>query len=305
MESEKNMTGLSEQAWAQITALWNWSVDVPVDCFMLYHYYKGHTLRKVIRKNKLLFRLAAAETFSDKMEGKAVEVYFDLALEELLSEHKITDTQFSKLSEMDVPRRMGFSFKDGEYYRYSNDEPFEEYIICFSKERDDLYMFETYAEESDGYCIHLHSDEIEELKNLGMDNHAVIKLIPVLYGREAIDYIKRKVMEAVTDPVKEEEIEYYVGSILHYVQFAAKRKKYAREKEVRLVVFLPQKCDDSLPNIQFQTDYNQNRFILFSVPNDMLFDVTAAPYNAKAETQGMRVYLEESGYSRMLDEDAI
>lgn len=305
MDSENAEYHFPEHVLAQIAALWTWSVDIPVDCDMLYHYYKGHTLKKVVKKKKLIFRLAAAETFPDKMEGKAVEVYYDLALESLMKEKRITEDQFFRLSGIDIPQNMEFMFRDSDSFHYSKGVEYEEYIICFSKAQDDLYMYETYTADSDGYCLHLFSEEIEEIRNLGIDNHAVIKLIPVLYGSEATAYIKRKIVDILSDPVKAEDMDYYINSILHYVHYAAKRNKFAREKEVRLVVFLPKNCAEPLPNIEFEKSKTNQKYIYLSVPSDMLFDVTYAPYNAKEEVQETREYLENIGYSRMLDEEGL
>ena len=83
MDSEHTTTQLTEDDWAQISAMWDWNIETQMHFDMLYHYYKGDTLRKVLKNDAVIFRLASASTFEDKMEGKAVEVYYDLALEEL------------------------------------------------------------------------------------------------------------------------------------------------------------------------------------------------------------------------------
>lgn len=301
MDSEHTTTQLTEDDWAQISAMWDWNIETQMHFDMLYHYYKGDTLRKVLKNDAVIFRLASASTFEDKMEGKAVEVYYDLALEELWEEGKITEMQFEKLSGISIPNRIQFVFQRSDGWGICKNEEYEEYIICFSTEKDDLYMYETYAHDSDGYCLHFFGIEIEELRRLGMKNHAEIRLVPILYGKEVVDFIKEKVHEVISDAVKERNLEYYITDLLHYVQFAAKRKKYSRENEVRLIVFLPVKCGDQLSNIRFYTDTKDHKYIFFSAPKHVLYDVSAAPYNAKTETSNVKAYLDSQGYQNMLE----
>ena len=291
---------LTEKDWAQITAIMEWDVESTAQFDMLYHYYSSRTLKKVLGKDCIVMRLSAAENFDDKMEGQAVFVYYDLALEELKNEGRITDKQFTVLSKMRTPESIQFVYQRDDGWSICTHEPYEEYIICFSTVKDDPYMFNEYIHDSDGYCLHLFGGELAALNTISMENHAEILLIPILYGREVVEFIKRKLIEILSDPAKEKIVDYFIADLLHYVQFAAKLKKYAKEHEVRLVVFLPKDHPTHLQNIAFFKDEEGRRFINLSVPKYLLYDVSPAPYNAKHETKAIRDYLQKTGYDHML-----
>ena len=294
---------LTKADWDAFEAIWAWDLETPLCYDMLYHYYSSNSVRKVLKKDSIVLRLSAVANFDDKMEGEAVRVYYDLALEELLDEGAITDKLFEKLADVDIPDKIPFISVNDTGWSVYKEESYEEYVICFSTVKDDPFMYEEYIHDSDGYCLHLFGGEIEALNTLSMANHANIVLIPILYGKEAVVYIKKIILEVLSDPAKERNYKYFIKDLLHYVQFAAKRKKYSKEHEVRLVIFLPKSHPSSLPNITFSSDSKGRKYIYFSVPKYLLYDVSPAPYNAQSETQAIREFLKRQGYPNMLEAD--
>ena len=294
---------LTKEDWDAFEAVWSWNLETRLHYDMLYHYYSSRSLKKVVNSNNILLRLSSSANFDDMMEGRAVQVYYDLALEELVGAKVLTEEQFVKFADVDIPEKIPFISVNDDGWSIYRAEPYEEYVICFSTVEDDPYMYENYIHDSDGYCVHLFGTELNELETLSISNHANITLIPVLYGRESVEYIKGKLCEIISDPAKERNYEYFIKDLLHYVQYAAKRKMFAREHEVRLVIFLPKNHPSSLPNIRFWSDENGRKYIYFSVPKYLLYDVSPAPYNAKSETQIIKEYLNTRGYPNMLETD--
>ncbi len=301
MDSTNEAIPLSEKQWEWITAYWDWNIELPANYEMLYHYYKGRRIIDILKKDRIVFRLAAANTFPDKLEGRAVEVYYDLTLEELVNEHKISAEQYDRLSKITVPKKTSFFLPGNNGIDIYREEEFEEYIICFSLEKDDPNMFKTYTSDSDGYCLHLFGIEIQELKTISIRNHAEIKLIPVLYGRQVIEFLKEKVYDVVSNKVREERLEDFISDLLHYTQFAAKRKKYSYEKEVRLVVYLPKDLQSTLPDFKPYCDISGKKYVFLSVPKYLLYDISPGPQNTDYENREMKALLEENEYFGTLE----
>lgn len=292
----KNEGVLSENDWKLIYASFDWEVDQPVCEDMLYHYYSSRSLKKVLTKDAIVFRLSAASEFKDKMEGKAVEVYYDLALSELKNEKRISEEQYEAFSRFSVPEKLFLPYQIENGLDVWGETDYEEYIICFSTVEDDKYMFEKYISNSDGYCLHFLKLDLQELMFRGINNHAQVKLIPVLYGRHVVDFIRERIELIATDPVKANKCAFFIEELLHYVQYAAKLEKYSKENEVRLVVFCPRNSmkDSFSENLIRDED---GKHLYFSVEKELLFKVTPAPYNNEKETSEVIEYLFDSGYS--------
>lgn len=284
--------------WDYIVDILAWDVQEKIDYDALYHYYSGPTLRKVLTKDAIVFRLAAAATFEDKMEGKAVEVYYDLALSELVSEGAISPEQYDAFSKASVPDKIFLPRKTNSGINAFGNSEFEEYIICFSTKENDPYMFENYIKNADGYCLHFSGMDLRELTCKGIDNQAEIKLIPVLYGRKVVDYIREKLLMIASNPIRTENYNEYISVLLHYVQYAAKLNKYSKENEVRLVVFRNKNAGDMNVN-GVMNRIDDGKYLLFSIGKEVLYKVTPAPYNGKIETVSVMDYLEDSGYPHM------
>ena len=174
MESSESI--LTDQDWEAMVAAFTWDVEQPCCADLLYHYYSSRSVKRVIKKDGIYLRLAAAATFPDKMEGKAVEVFYDLALDELRSEKRITARQYEDFSKISVPEKLFLAKGKENGMIVWGDAEYEEYIICFSTEENDPYMFDNYIKDADGYCLHFFglsiyydlcadSDEKEKIKN--------------------------------------------------------------------------------------------------------------------------------------------
>ena len=268
-----------------------------VECDSLYHYYNGETVPLVLRKDGIQFRLAALSTFEDKMEGKSVEVYYDLALQELLLERSITNVDYEELIKIKVPDKAYLMYLPKDGLGKGHFCEYNEYVICFSKAKDDHYMYENYCKDSDGYCLEFPVIELKEVTCMSLRNSAEMMLMPVLYGREVVEYIKHIVLEVLNEPAKRHHLEECIQSLLHIVQFSAKLSKYSLEREVRLITLLPKKLEYDLPNIRYAESDDSKQYIYLNVEKYVLTGISAAPFNAKQETLKIMHTIKENGYS--------
>ena len=269
----------------------------------LYHYYSGNSVKRVFQKDAIVFRLAAASTFKDKMEGKAIEVYYDLALQSLLTSRKISQYQYNAFSSVEIPQTMSLSSLGKDGYIVFSDKEYEAYIICFSTVKDDPFMFDNYInEDQDGYCLQFSGVEMRELKTLGWNNHAKIVLMPILYGNDVIEKIKNTILEVVSNDILFDNYTYYISEALHFLQYESKLSKFSNEHEVRLVVFLAKNCSENLPNIRFlikKGDGNLIRdkeHILFTITKDAFSGISFAPYNNSNDNCGIADFLHFNNY---------
>lgn len=268
----------------------------PIEADFLYHYYRGEDVLRVLRDDTITFRLASLSTFEDKMEGKSVEVYYDLALQELLQAKMISQKEFDELIAVSIPEQTWLMFNSDNGYKRFRLCDFDEYVICFSKEKDDPYMYENYCKGSDGYCLEFPTIELKEVTCKALDNCAEMKLLPIYYGREVVDFIASTVLEILGDAAKKHHLKECIQDLLHIVQYSAKLSKYNREKEVRLVVLLPKQHNDKLPDIEYVNTGDDNKHIYLKIPKNVLSGISSAYFNAANETQQRIDSVKKCGY---------
>lgn len=244
-------------------AYFDWDPSVDDSVFELYRYYGENTVNRVLQKDFICFRLSAAENFEDKMEGKAIEVYYDLALDRLKRAGKITQEEYDVLAYLDISQNEFFFSKHPVGIQQYTDTKFEEYIICFSSESDDPYMFQNYGE----YCLTLTRGNLLS-PLLGRENLRAV-LTPVLYGDDIVKYLESKIKEVIDSPDMKRDMTWFIGEVLHCLQFVAKQSKYSKENERRLIVYLPEGETKLIPEIE-RTESDGKRYIYLKYSKDLL-----------------------------------
>ena len=296
MDMTNTKNGLTEEQLVEIFDLMAWDPRIDSEVEYLYHYYGTVASRSVFQQDYIVFRLAAASTFEDKMEGKAIEVYYDLAIDELLVEGEISREIAKELSCIKVPERTWLSYPYEGGGGRSGLYQHEEYIICFSKKKDDKYMYEAYCQNSIGYCFEFSGVDLKELTCLGHKNGAEIRVSPILYGREVVDYLKKIIRDLCSNPIRRNNLAAYLQDILHITQYMAKLKRFSDEEEVRLIVFVPQKQiyagNDIIRDVN-----EEHKYLFLKAPKDMCLGVSCAPFNNREETEEMMKFLNDNGYS--------
>lgn len=295
MDMMNTKSGLAEEQLAELFDLMAWSPRIDSDAEYLYHYYGTDASQSVFTKDYILFRLAAASTFEDRMEGKSIEVYYDLAIDELLGEGEISLEVAKELSDIKVPERTWLSyFSEGGGSR-SGLYQHTEYIICFSKKKDDKYMYENYCKNSNGYCFEFSGVDLKELACLGHKNGAEIRVSPILYGREVVDYLRERIRDVCSSPIRRNNLASYIQDVLHITQYIAKLKRFSNEEEVRLIVFMPKKQIYTANDIIRCAD-EEHRYIYLKAPKNICLGVSCAPFNNREETKKMMSFLNTNGY---------
>lgn len=267
----------------------------------LYHYRSGSSVSKMFNKDNLILRLTAADQFEDKLEGKAVEVYYDITLEKLARDGKITAEQFKDLSTIDIPDKTLIIHKTDEGMNWAKWEEFETYVICFSTEKDDPFMYERYVhnKSTGGFCIELSGIEIRSLSQLSIDNESHIKLIPVMYGEKTVRYLESQIMRVAGNSFLYKNRNEVIGEILHQIQFSAKRSRYSKENEIRLLIYLAKGDYSDHPNLNRDRDEKEkiiSKYINFKIPKEVVFNVTADTQNEEQTTKRMMASFQELGY---------
>lgn len=267
----------------------------------LYHYRSGSSVSKMFNKDNFILRLTAADQFEDKLEGKAVEVYYDITLEKLARDGKITAEQVKDLSTIDIPDKTLIIHKTDEGMNWAKWEEFETYVICFSTEKDDPFMYERYVhnKSTGGFCIELSGIEIRSLSQLSMDNESHIKLIPVMYGEKTVRYLESQIMRVAGNSFLYKNRNEVIGEILHQIQFSAKRSRYSKENEIRLLIYLAKGDYSDHPNLNRDRDEKEkiiSKYINFKIPKEMVFNVTADTQNEEQTTKRMMSSFQELGY---------
>ena len=279
----------------------NFEFDRDVTSQELYYYRSGSSLISILGKENVGLRLTLAEQFDDKLEGKAVELYYDVALENLLNAGKIDRDQYEELIQIDMPNQIQIIYEKEDGTQMIKDKVFDAYIVCFSTKKDDPYMYNNYVHDknSGGFCIEFFGGELESLSQIGVENEATIKLIPVMYGIQAIHFVEKQVLRIVQDPYLYVNKDTVIGMVLQYVQFSAKRSRYMKENEMRLVVYLAKDNVNDHPNICREHNKNgelDKNHMLFYIPKEMVSSVSVDSKNSIAITERMIKHIKALGY---------
>lgn len=230
--------------WDDCDKFYNFFLELLSDVnTALYHYCSKETVLKIMQKDKVQLRLTRADQFDDKMEGKAFEVYYDIALEQLYYEKKINDAQRCQLEKIKVTDQREIFISNGKKSKLSN-EHVDPYIICFSTKENDPYMFENYVHTGKnkvkaGYCICSHSVILKGLFEKFLKENVRFDIDKVLYGSEVIEYIKKYIISALDKCSTIPDLREYTDEIFQKIQYIAKLSKFRFENEVRLIAYVP------------------------------------------------------------------
>ena len=279
-----------------LNALWSWEVEQEIESDLLFHYYSADKVVKVFTEDGIRLRLAEVSTYTDTMEGIAVNAYYDLALEELHNEGIITSEQYDQFCKVAVPESLFMPNGEINGIRHWSRVKYRAYTMCFSTSVDDPFMFGNYGNGGEGerYCLHFTAGDLADLKTKGLDNDAEINLVPIKYGRSAIDFIKGYIIQIISNPYWLADYEECICNVLQNCHYTAKLSKHSKENEIRLVVFLPVGGNKNLPDIKY--DSEDDRYIYFTIPKYMLYSISPSPDNTVQQTNTMVSYLETNGY---------
>lgn len=265
----------------------------------LYWYRNEHSIEKTFLDDRIQLRLTHVDCFDDKLEGRAAEMYYDIALEELLAEHAIGKALFERLSRVTVEKKELFLERDEKGIRLASMKEYDAYIVCFSKVGNDPYMFDHYGR----YCFKLSKSMlIHTLRECFADRIRYFDR-QMLYGRQAVEYLKKAIMTIVRNEFLLRNAEMLLQDQLHELLYAAKRPRYSLENEVRFVVFLSKDdpCDDdTIKKIEFEENGITKKYLYLTFKNEMFYSVSPSPANAEEDTVRVFSLFKQRGYSDLL-----
>lgn len=251
-------------------------------------------MKKIFRRDGIHLRFTRGDSFPDKMEGKAVEAYYDLAIEELLNKGLITEEQSNRINDVKPPNVM-FAREKRNGIDYYTEKEFDPYILCFSTEKDDPYMFEsTITNKASGsYYFWMDSIIVEQMKQLGRRNGVHIEPGKILYGRSVIEHIKQKILFVFERPFLYDVAGDFLQDYLHKLQFFAKLSKFRKENEVRVIVQVPKMLTMEHRDLLFDED---KKHITLIIPKSYVCDVTPKDDNDKTIDKELLSTLAQRGY---------
>ena len=255
----------------------------------VYHYAKGDTIKKILRENGIVLRLTRVEDFDDKYEGKAIMMGYKRALRELLEEGNISQKEYELLCNAEPTTKcLVFQKKDkatgADVYAR---EKYVPYIICFSNQKDNDYMFEHYASGDNLQgCIGFYPAELYEELRVQMRplDERVVSLLRKDNNDESQKYCRNLVDE-----------------LLRKLQYPAKLARFRREDEKRLIILLPNQ--DNLTEEQ-KAKFVFNRgteggkeYIEVCVPKHCFEGISFSQSTSQNDAENLRQYLTSIGYS--------
>ncbi len=271
---------------------------------VVYHYTSKEVIKHIFKPDALSFRLTKATKFKDKLEGVCGTAFWDLALEELAKERTISDDDRSKL-ELIKPTNTAFVYKqEMSEERLLKSGLATTYIGCFSLNGNSSYMVEEYIKNTghEGIRIALDVDRLLDWQDeIGKCGYQA-SIVPVMYGREVIEYLKSKTRLLVdglggvdTKLFKENGIP-VLESKLAQIKYMSKSGSFRREAECRIIVQVPRNKPRGLSGYEFEKD---KKGIFFKIPKQALESLTFV----NMSDESIDVYkkaLAENGYERFL-----
>lgn len=274
---------------------WDYDELPGIEVPYLHHYRSGSSIENIFRNDGIYLRFTRGDSFPDKMEGKAIEVYYDLAIEDLLDQGKITAEQYQRIIGICPPHFM-FTHEERNGIDFFTRAEFTPYIICFSTIKDDPHMYNLVKDTntSGKYSFSMDTTVVSQLTQLGSKNDFQIKLRKILYGKSVVEYIQQKVLYMLKNPPLYSGAEAYLREYLHRLQFMAKLSKYKGENEVRMIVKVPKHHNSPHPDFFFEDD---EKYLFLKIPKSFVFKITPQKDNDKSLDDNLLSTLNKRGYS--------
>lgn len=268
----------------------------------MYYYHSDSTVRKVLAEDSIRLRLNHVDQFPDKLEGRAIEVYYDIALDELEREGRISKEQASILAKANMPEK-NLIIKRGENEAsFGAEKKCDAYIICFSTKKDDPNMYENYGRNGKGtFCLGFWSFVFENLRHEEYENNLGIEWIQVVYGRDAVELLKNKILKYLNNAaLSDKSRRVLVEEVLHEFRFSAKRPRYSFENERRLVVYVPEK-EEICSHLFEKYEEKEKKYLRLNIDKCYLESIAADPKNNRDVTEELYNCLRIRGYGDAIE----
>lgn len=250
----------------------------------LFHYTSPAGMNSILFSNENEIELFASrcDCVNDTSEGKYIIDVYDDAITELCKENQITDRQFYNIkSIMPSDKELIHTYVENECVSVA-ERKCNNYICCFSTDDDSLAMWNYYSKNSkyQGYNIKLFTIEAKESLRKYFSGTS-IKWYKVIYDcEEQKKLIKDFILEILKyfDNVSISSIKSVISSQLAEWSRCFKHPCFSHEKEVRVVVSIPQDEENELLPVEYrQKDMFIIPFIRLRFSKESLSAVTISP----------------------------
>lgn len=265
---------------------------------IIYHYTSSDGILGIFDTNKIQFRFTKSDNLNDVTEGCDLLKLIERVCIELKNSNQINQMQFDeviKFSDKEYIYRILNDTKDisasADKYDYSTNDV---YVLCFSKNRDCLPMWNYYTNNSiPGYSIGFNSNILFDLFN-----NKNFMVYSVIYDdNKKIDILKK----VITICLEDYNFKKLAWELYNY-SYIFKHKAFEYEAEIRVIYYFNEKNSD-LPKIYFRskngliTPYIQLSFEGNRI-KDVIHNITIGPlgkdYIAK---HNLCLYFENKGYN--------
>lgn len=240
----------------------------------VYHYTRAENIPNILQPKDIHIRMTHYEDFEDKLEGKVVDVYLDLALEKLLKEGKINQSIYLSLTPKNPPVKELFTFNKDFKSTYGKLLEYDTYIACFCKEKNYQYMYDNYAGD-DGYCVGFSQSGINEIAEHTFGKGFIVEYHPIMYGEEVVEFFYKKILKLVSLIEKIADLQSVLKILRKRVQYSSKLYGYSNEKEERLILKIA-KGHTFPTKYPFTLGYNEERkrhFLELTLPKYCFWDI--------------------------------
>ena len=276
----------------------------------IYHYTNEETVPLILTKKHISFRMTRIDDFDDVYEGKTIEIYYDLALEKLHKMNILTEEQLLLFSKVQLPEKHAFIHISSSYNGIKL-ETAVPYVVCFSKNANDPYMYKNYLKGTDRGCslgFHLFTDKhvvVQGKPLLSLCNGARLFLTNVLYGEEIVDHLVdyiQGLLNCIDGVFINKELEEWILPFIEIelanLQYCSKLNKYRRENEVRMILLVSESESISPnPAYCFKTEEKDGRHFLYIPFHRSLLNSIHASDALKNDMDDLKSKLIENGYT--------
>lgn len=250
----------------------------------LFHYTSPEGMNSILFSNKNEIELFASrfDCVNDTSEGKYIIDVYDDAIAELHKANQISDWQFNYIKSITPSdKKLIHTYVENECISVTECKC-NNYLCCFSTDSDSLAMWNYYSKNSkyQGYNIRLFTIEAKE----SLHKYSVgasIKWYKVIYDcKKQKKLIKDFILEILKyiDNVSISRIKSVISFQLAEWGMCFKHPCFSHEKEVRVVVSIPQNEEHELLPVEYrQKDMFIIPFIRLRFSKESLSAVTISP----------------------------
>ena len=211
----------------------------------IYHYTKLSCVDQILLDGCVRLRLTEITDFSDKFEGKIITQCYPLILDSLLKEQIISLNDYFELSEIKFGEKRFFPILNNQKSLVLKD--YYVFVLCFSKNKNDPYMFEHFSKENDelGICIELTSKSMmDSINNTNGFQNISSCFSDVVYKDDIIPRLENEIKSLIwlTSDIENANTVWrkpIIQQMLTKISFLVKNETYRKENESRLIVFCP------------------------------------------------------------------